>query len=94
MAEWEVFGVIVALLGFVAAVVPPMLKLNTSITKLTVTMEAMSHDVREQRDNSREAHKNLWAGIEGVERQAAENKEKLGDHEHRIQRLEEKDHEN
>lgn len=89
MTEWEVLGVLLVLLSFVAAVVTPMLKLNTSITKLTVTMEAIINDTREQREKSREAHKNLWAGIEEVEKHAADNKEKIGEHEHRIKRLEE-----
>lgn len=89
MTEWEVLGIVVGLPSFAAALVAPMLKLNTSITKLTVTMEAIINDTREQREKSREAHKNLWAGIEEVEKHAADNKEKIGEHEHRIKRLEE-----
>ena len=36
--EWIVVGVIVTLIGFVTAIVTPMLKLNTSITTLTTKM--------------------------------------------------------
>lgn len=42
MAEWEVFGVIVALSAFVASVVTPIIKLNTTITKLAVIVDSLS----------------------------------------------------
>lgn len=86
--EWQVFGVIVALLGFVVAVVTPILKLNTSITKLTVTMESMSKDLINDREKSRDAHKNIWAGIEAVEKKNTEQDLTLSNHEQRIKVLE------
>lgn len=88
MTEWQVFGVIVALLGFVVAVVTPILKLNTSITKLTVTMESMSKDLINDREKSRDAHKNIWAGIEAVEKKNTEQDLTLSNHEQRIKVLE------
>ena len=39
MTEWGVVGVIIALVGFAATFLAPALKLNASITKLTVTVE-------------------------------------------------------
>ena len=86
--EWQVFGVIVALGGFVVAVVTPILKLNTSITKLTVTMESMSKDLINDREKSRDAHKNIWAGIEAVEKKNTEQDLTLSNHEQRIKVLE------
>lgn len=86
--EWQVFGVIVALLGFVVAVVTPILKLNTSITKLTVTMESMSKDLINDREKSRDAHKNIWAGIDAVEKKNTEQDLTLSNHEQRIKVLE------
>ena len=86
--EWQVFGVIVALLGFVVAVVTPILKLNTSITKLTVTMESMSKDLINDREKSRDAHKNIWAGIEAEEKKNHEQDLMLSNHEQRIKVLE------
>lgn len=88
--EWQVFGVIVALLGFVVAVVTPILKLNTSITKLTVTMESMSKDLINDREKSRDAHKNIWAGIDAVEKKNTEQDLTLSNHEQRIKVLEER----
>ena len=88
MTEWQVFGVIVALFSFVGAVVTPILKLNTSITKLTVTMESMSKDLINDREKSRDAHKNIWAGIEAVEKKNTEQDLTLSNHEQRIKVLE------
>lgn len=86
--EWQVFGVIVALFSFVVAVVTPILKLNTSITKLTVTMESMSKDLINDREKSRDAHKNIWAGIDAVEKKNTEQDLTLSNHEQRIKVLE------
>lgn len=88
MTEWQVFGVIVALFSFVVAVVTPILKLNTSITKLTVTMESMSKDLINDREKSRDAHKNIWAGIDAVEKKNTEQDLTLSNHEQRIKVLE------
>ena len=67
MTEWGVFGVIVALASFIAAVVTPMLKLNSSITKLNVTINYTNQQLTNQnaeidriRERSRESHRKLW----------------------------------
>ena len=39
MTEWGVVGVVVALVGFLAATAGPLLKLNGAITRLTVAVE-------------------------------------------------------
>ena len=88
--EWQVFGVIVALFSFVVAGGTPILKLNTSITKLTVTMESMSKDLINDREKSRDAHKNIWAGIDAVEKKNTEQDLTLSNHEQRIKVLEER----
>ena len=36
--EWQIVGVIVTLVGFLAVILPPIVKLNSSITKLNITM--------------------------------------------------------
>lgn len=60
-----------------------VLKLNSSITKLTVTMERLVQDMREQKSNSHDAHKRLWEHNE-------EQDAKLLNHETRINNLERK----
>ena len=47
MTEWEVFGVIVALIGFVVAIGTPILKLNTSITKFIARISALDVNIDE-----------------------------------------------
>ena len=79
--EWQVFGVIVALCGFAGAIITPGVKLNSSITRLTVTMERLVQDVRELREKSREEHGRLW-------RKHEEQEHTLTVHETRIATLE------
>ena len=47
---------------------PLRVKLNSSITRLTVTMERLVQDVRELREKSREEHGRLWRKHEEQER--------------------------
>lgn len=83
MTEWGVFLVIASLVGFLAAVLPPIIKLNTSITKLTVTMDMLNSDMRELTSKNSDSHFRLW---EHNEKQDA----LIADHDKRIHSLEEK----
>jgi len=60
MTEWGVFLVMVSLMGFAATIVGPIIKLNTSITTLTVTMQAMEEALNALSDKNSTAHRNLW----------------------------------
>ena len=82
MTEWGVFGVVIALVGFAATFLAPALKLNSSITKLTVTVERLVKDMSDQRENSK-AHERLWDKND-------EQDKALNDHETRITTLERK----
>ena len=42
MTEWGVVGVLAALAGLAATLVTPMLKLNTTMTRLVVLVEELS----------------------------------------------------
>ena len=79
--EWEVFGVIVAIVGFLAMIMPPLIKLNGSITRLTVTMDRLVRDMDAQRERSHQAHARLWEHND-------EQDERLNQHETRITKLE------
>ena len=90
MTEWQVFGVIVALVAFVTAIVRPVIKLNTSITRLTETtrhltenIDRLVKDLAEQKEKSSESHRRIWAKND-------EQDETLADHETRITILEKK----
>lgn len=82
--EWTVVTVIIALLGFVAAIVNPLTKLTRSITTLTVVVDRLKADVEEQRLHASESHRRIWEHNEGQDR-------RLEDHERRIGTLEHKE---
>ena len=88
MTEWGIFGVIAALASFLTVIVAPMLKLNTSITKLTITMDHMNQQLADQnaeieriRVKSSDSHEKLW-------KKNDEQDDTLSDHDKRITRLE------
>lgn len=83
MTEWGVFGVVIALVGFAATFLAPALKLNSSITKLTVTVERLVQDMSDQRESNSKAHERLWDKND-------EQDKALNDHETRITTLERK----
>ncbi len=82
MQEWDVVGVIAALIAMFSTMIAPMIKLTHAITKLTTTMENMEKNVGELTTNNRNAHERIWE-------HAREQDEKLCDHETRIRVMEE-----
>lgn len=88
MTEWGVFLVIVALIGFVVSVSTPIIKLNTKITTLIVTLENLGQsfnevksEMKEQKIDAVEEHEKLW----NHERKQDKT---LAEHEFRIKNLE------
>jgi predicted PurR-regulated permease PerM len=79
--EWLVVTVIIALFGFVVAVVTPLLKLNTTIVKLMESMNNLSKTLDDFKDKNTESHRRIW---EHEEKQD----EILSDHETRIKLIE------
>ena len=74
MSEWNVFEIIVALIAFVATVVAPIIKLNTSIVKLTQIVDRMSTELGELTNRNAATHERIF--------------EKLNEHDTRIAVLE------
>lgn len=81
MTEWAVVGVIVVLVGLVASVVTPMLRLNTTIVKLTVQLEHLDKLFKDALDQNARAHERIWSKTD-------EQDKRLDDHERRIVHLE------
>ena len=81
MTEWQVVGVIIALAGLVGAIVAPLIRLNSTITKLTLMVDQLVKDMDEQHRRSHDAHTKLWD-------HQNEQDEKLVNHEIRITKLE------
>lgn len=84
MTEWEVFGVIVALLSFSVAIGTPIIKLNTSITRLIDRLENLDEGLESLEEKNHKSHERIWKHNEGQDSQ-------LKDHEKRIIILEEKE---
>lgn len=81
MNEWAVFGVLTAIAGFLAVIVPPIIKLTGSITKLTTVVDSLEKEQNKQSKQNKVSIDKLWAHNE-------EQDDKLCDHETRLQLLE------
>ena len=86
--EWTVFEVVAAIAALFLSIGVPVIRLNSSITKLTVMLERVEKDVaanrtalEKQRDAAKVSHEKLW-------RHNDEQDEMLQQHETRIQFLE------
>lgn len=84
MTEWGVVGVIIALVGLGAAIIKPVLSLNTSITRLNLTLEQLQRDVGTMTTKNSKSHERIWDKLE-------EQGGALEDHERRIDSLEQRE---
>ena len=83
MTEWTVITVIISLIALVTAIVTPIIKLNTTITKLTVVVDGIEKRYSGVSSLNTEAHCEIHKKID-------EHSEKIGEHETRISVLESK----
>ena len=81
--EWTVVTVLVAVVGLFATVGAPVIKLNSNITRLNVTLEQLKQDMAQQKLSAKEAHARLWRHNDAQD-------EQIADHEKRIMILEHK----
>ena len=81
MNEWAVVGVVVVLFGLIAAVVTPLLKLNTSITQLTCAVGVLQKNIEGLTTKNSEGHTKLWE-------HSSKQDSLIADHETRIRILE------
>lgn len=81
MTEWQVVGVLIALVGFVASIVTPIIKLNTSIVKLSVLVDNLGNKLSSMEAANSASHDRIWNKLE-------EHGEELLDHDKRIIKLE------
>lgn len=91
MTEWTVFGVVAALVSFVIAVSAPILKLNSTITKLSVIidnalrrLDNLEKQDDKFREDSKASHQKIHNRIDKVE-------SNMQDHERRIFAIERKE---
>jgi ABC-type bacteriocin/lantibiotic exporter with double-glycine peptidase domain len=79
MTEWQVVLVIIALFGFITAVTTPIIKLNTSITKLTSAVQRLEEKLDESKEDNHEAHKRLWEHNECQDKMLTDHDQRLHD---------------
>ena len=79
-AEW---GVLIGAIGLIVTLITMIVRLTNTLTKLTVTIDGLSEKVTDINCENKKQHDDLF-GI------AREHGEKLGDHETRIQLIEQK----
>lgn len=89
--EWTVFTVLSAVAALGISIGVPLIKLNSTITTLTVTLEHLKGDVAENakaietsRQNAKESHRRLWDHNDKQD-------EKIENHDRRINTLERED---
>ena len=57
---WEIFLGIVALIGFIITVMTPIIKLNTSITKVNIALESLQASMNKIDNDNTESHRRIW----------------------------------
>ncbi|MGN1167196.1 MAG: hypothetical protein ACI4S2_12315 [Lachnospiraceae bacterium] len=86
MTEWGVFLVIVSLITFATAIITPIIKLNTSIVRLTDSVTLLEKSLDNMADSNSRAHKRIWDQLD-------EHGEKLNAHENDILLIKEREKE-
>ena len=81
MTEWDVVVTLGAILSILAVTLPPVIKLNTTITKLNATIERVVSDLSDIKNKNTDSHRRIWDKNEEQDRC-------LEDHELRINNLE------
>lgn len=60
MTEWGVVGVLVVLVGLVAALVKPLIKWNTSLTENTMALRAQTETIKANETRNEKEHSEIW----------------------------------
>ena len=64
MNEWTVVTVIVTLVGLAAAVVKPLIGLNSTITRLTAAVNVLEKNIAGLAAKNSESHERIWEKVE------------------------------
>lgn len=60
MGEWDIVVVIIALVGLFLTVGAPIIKLNTTITKMNTTLSILEERHNSDEQKNQAAHVRLW----------------------------------
>lgn len=84
MNEWGVVGVLIALVGLGGAIIPPILKLNTAIVRLTEAVKELQKDMGDFVNGNHNSHVRIHERIDTCA-------DEIKNHEYRIKELEHKE---
>lgn len=84
MNEWGVVGVIVTLVGLIAAVAKPLYSQAANSATMVSEIKALNENFKEFKSTAKEEHDELWGKTE-------EHEKMLADHEIRIKLVEERE---
>lgn len=73
MNEWEVVGVIIALVGFLAVIIPVFTKLTKQLTTLNCNFENMNRAFADLSTKNTDAHARLWKKSEQHDQRLSEH---------------------
>lgn len=79
---WEIFLGIAALVTFIASVTAPLIKLNTSITKLNNNVDVLKTAIDRIDADNEKNHKELWDHNDEQDAVIAEHTRKISNIEH------------
>ena len=77
MTQWDVVTVIIAIVGLALSVGAPIIKLNTSITKLTTKMDGMEEGIDELTARNSKSHERIWKHNEEQDKQIADHEKRI-----------------
>ncbi len=77
MTEWGVVGVLVVLVGLVAALVKPLIKWNTSLTENTMATMALTETIKANETRNEKEHSEIWDELDEHDKRIS-NIEKRG----------------
>lgn len=66
--EWQVYLVIVSLIGFCVAVVTPIIKLNTSIVKLNEALNRIDANLSDLSSSNKTQHDKIYSRLDDHEK--------------------------
>lgn len=76
MDNWQVFLVISALLGFIVAIVTPILKITGVIQKNTIAIQTLTNEIKDLTIHNKEDHDHFFNSINKINQEVAVLKEK------------------
>lgn len=88
--EWQVVTVVIALVGLIGGITTPMLKLNSTITKLMASVDSLKEDVGDLKNNIKEINDKNRNQVERLWKKNDEQDKVISDHDTRITVLEKK----